>query len=405
VDEGRGVVPERLELTMAMPRRTRFRWRLTAVPLTVLASTVASSSPTVVSATPVRSVARGATSVRAPVPVTPDFPATIDPIPDYESEDGCDPDAKPGTRGLEALLRATYGNSIVTGIVRACGQGGRSGHKQGRALDWMISARDPGQATTARNFLGWLLGTDSHGNRYAMARRLGVMYVIWDSRKFYLWNGAVGWTEYSDCLRNRVQSRYDTTCHRDHIHLSLTWRGANQQSSWWTQPATPPTCASPAVSREARLVPEHRGWRRASTTVFQNTTAIGTPGNHPCRVPARGRVSVWVAGGGGLPAGIAEAEVEVRAAGARGTTWVGFSQENLVRRAGSASRLTKLAVTRGRSATTRWTVALGASGRFDVLTGPARTDLQIRVLGYRLVDQQADPEWMRGAPGGVADRG
>ena len=36
--------------------------------------------------------------------------------------------------------------------------GGRSEHKEGRAIDWMVDVRDPQQRANAEAFLGWLLG-------------------------------------------------------------------------------------------------------------------------------------------------------------------------------------------------------------------------------------------------------
>lgn len=174
-----------------------------------------------------------ATPAAAATPATPAFPKSIDPYPRYETESGCDPTAKPGAVALANLLVATYGK-ISTNVSRPC-TASNSGHEEGRSVDWMTNARNPGQYATAQSFLNWLLATDQHGNQHAMARRLGVQYVIWNDHKFYLWNTKAGWTDYNKCTSDPALADVskDNYCHRNHVHISMSWAGANQQTSWW----------------------------------------------------------------------------------------------------------------------------------------------------------------------------
>jgi peptidoglycan hydrolase-like protein with peptidoglycan-binding domain len=139
----------------------------------------------------------------------------------------------PGAVALGDLLRATYPGTSY-GIPRACGTDGMaSEHYEGRAIDWFTSVRDATGAARATTVLNWLLATDAAGHAYANARRLGVMYLIWNNRIWGSYRAAEGWRPYSNCAAHPEKS-YDTTCHRDHIHISLSWAGAMRRTSFWT---------------------------------------------------------------------------------------------------------------------------------------------------------------------------
>jgi hypothetical protein len=69
-----------------------------------------------------------------------------------------------------------------------------------------------------------------------MARRLGVMYVIWNNRMWGAWSGR--WEEYDGCL-SRLTRADDNACHRTHVHISLSWNGANGRVSYWTKQVSP----------------------------------------------------------------------------------------------------------------------------------------------------------------------
>ena len=81
------------------------------------------------------------------------LPEGYDVSPTYEGQAQCDPAAKPGTQRLSDLIKATYGADQTVWIPRACDVGGQSEHKEGRALDWMTTARDAQQRANAETFL------------------------------------------------------------------------------------------------------------------------------------------------------------------------------------------------------------------------------------------------------------
>ncbi len=170
----------------------------------------------------------------AAAPVTPEFGATIEEYAEYDGMDRCKPKAKRGVVAFEALLQAAYPDTTWMNISRACDVGGDSEHKEGRALDWSRDASDPAHAAQVTELLDWLLATDVHGNTHAMARRLGIMYVIWDRQMWSSWDGE--WEVY--CIQKRRKCK-DTNSkaalhpHDDHVHFSFGWPGARMKTSFW----------------------------------------------------------------------------------------------------------------------------------------------------------------------------
>jgi putative peptidoglycan binding protein len=179
-----------------------------------------------------------AAAAPAPVPiprVPAGLPAGIEPLAAYVPQKACDPTDKPGAVTLGRLLTTTYPGTSA-GIARPCGGGpnSTSEHFEGRAVDWMDSVRDPRQAAQAAVLIRWLLAPDSRGNGYAYARRLGVMYLIWNDRIWSAGDPHAGWQPYQDCARH-PEPDHDTTCHRNHVHISLSWAGAMGRTSFWTR--------------------------------------------------------------------------------------------------------------------------------------------------------------------------
>ncbi|WP_229694363.1 hypothetical protein, partial [Lentzea pudingi] len=175
------------------------------VTLVVVAATLLAASPQVSAA-----------------PATPQFGPGIDPYAAYQGQNTCDPTAKPGVVEFRDLLNQTYG-AHTTGISRACDIGGASEHKEGRALDYHFNVNNGEDRAEADDVLGWLLATDRYGNQHAMARRLGIQYIIWNRQWFRLYRASEGWRPYSGA-----------SPHTDHIHFSFSWAGARKQTSWWT---------------------------------------------------------------------------------------------------------------------------------------------------------------------------
>ena len=188
----------------------------------------------------------------AAAPPTPPFGPVIDEYAEYVGQTRCRPKPKPGVVAFQQLLQTAYPDSTWFGISRACKIGGRSEHKEGRALDWARNAAVPAERAQVRELLGWLLAPDALGNPHAMARRLGVMYVIWNRRMWSSWDA--GWEVI--CVQKGKRCRDPETgavvhSHRDHVHFSFGWPGARMLTTFWhpelSQPSPSPT-PSPSTS-------------------------------------------------------------------------------------------------------------------------------------------------------------
>jgi peptidoglycan hydrolase-like protein with peptidoglycan-binding domain len=170
------------------------------------------------------------------VPATPTgLPTAIEPLTPYVEQVSCDPRLRSGTVKLARLLATTYRsyNATSWASTYSCGtDGNRSEHYDGRAIDWMVSVRSAPQYAAAKAALGWLLATDRAGHQAAMARRLGVMYLIYNNRMWGSWDGR--WHDYNNCA-HRTSRADDNACHRTHVHISLSWNGATGHTSFWTK--------------------------------------------------------------------------------------------------------------------------------------------------------------------------
>lgn len=149
------------------------------------------------------------------------LPSAVDAQPVYAGQTSCDPFVKPGAKAFGDLMLQTYGTGAY-GVARLCHQDATSEHKEGRAVDWMLSASDPAQRAVADSATAWLTA-DGGIN----ARRLGVMYIIWNRSMWRAYAPERGWQPYSGA-----------NPHTDHIHVSLTWDGAWKRTSWWSGEAS-----------------------------------------------------------------------------------------------------------------------------------------------------------------------
>lgn len=146
----------------------------------------------------------------------------VDAYADHEPAEDCDPQPKPGTLAFRAFVLSRWGEKAGSpqNIVRDCSVGARSEHHEGRAWDMMVRDKAHGQAVVDA-----LLAADpTTGERDALARRAGIMYMIWDRKMWraYPWAGAPRgtWTPYSGA-----------SSHEDHVHFSLSRRGAAAKTS------------------------------------------------------------------------------------------------------------------------------------------------------------------------------
>lgn len=172
----------------------------------------------------------------------------VDPYAPYEPQDVCDPTPKPGVVAFAKLLLEAYPVSGWSGISRDCGVRGTSEHKEGRAFDWAVSVSNPQQRAAAEDALAKLLATDEDGNRHALFRRFGLMYVIWNRQIFSSTQPEAGWRPYA-C--NSAAS-YDD-CHVGHVHFSFSTAGAMARTSWWTMAPTASTASIERVTSPTRV--------------------------------------------------------------------------------------------------------------------------------------------------------
>jgi peptidoglycan hydrolase-like protein with peptidoglycan-binding domain len=221
-------------LTMPHPMPSRRRGR-SFVRTALTAAVVTVVGPLALAPGAVAAPAADSSTVTVAVPKTPtNLPADIEGLASYIPANSCDPHAKPGASALGDLLRATYAGSSY-GIDRTCGTDPlpTSEHYDGRAIDFFRNVRVPAQKAQIDALIAWLFAKDSAGRSYANARRLGIMYLIWNNKIWGSYRAADGWRAYSSCA-TRTSTAYDTTCHRDHIHISLSWEGAMKRTSFWS---------------------------------------------------------------------------------------------------------------------------------------------------------------------------
>ncbi len=180
-------------------------------------------------------VANPATA-HAPTPAPRPFSAPVDAYAAYSVESDCSSTVRPGVLAVrDQILLPTYGGTRSdVSMLRSC-TAANSGHEEGRALDWMMDARIAAEAEHARALLSWLLATDPAGHPHAMARRLGVMYIVYNNQVWRAYAPAKAWQpQYVNGVAcANLGSSYATWCHRDHVHISFSWDGANKRTSYW----------------------------------------------------------------------------------------------------------------------------------------------------------------------------
>lgn len=132
----------------------------------------------------------------------------------------CDPVAKPGVLAFRQWALGKWGErpGSPQNIVRAC-SGGTSEHEQGRAWDLMTNSIEHGQG-----IVDALLAPEGDEPN-ALARRAGLMYVIWNKQMWRAYpHGGLpsgSWAPYTG----------GESAHTDHIHFSFSKAGADGQTS------------------------------------------------------------------------------------------------------------------------------------------------------------------------------
>ncbi len=147
------------------------------------------------------------------------LPKEVDPRPAYMPQVACQPGTPVGVARTRDLVMSTYGVGGRGNTARGCSEG-VSEHADGRAWDWMVDVGDARERKAAADFLAWLTKDDGRN-----ARRLGVMYVIYNERIWAVYRSKDGWRRSSG--------------HRDHVHVSFSWNGARGTTSFWTGKVQP----------------------------------------------------------------------------------------------------------------------------------------------------------------------
>lgn len=160
--------------------------------------------------------------------------AAVDEYSGYEPQTTCATRPLPGTEFLLDWLVREYDGTGYSSTLRDCDSGGTSEHKDGRALDWAVDADDPAQKAQAEAFLERILATDADGNPHALARRMGIMYLIWDDHIWAAYDEFERRDYVSSSCEGEPLRRCDKTLrHRDHVHISLSRSGAAAQTTFY----------------------------------------------------------------------------------------------------------------------------------------------------------------------------
>ena len=177
-----------------------------------------------------------AEEVRRTVTSSAPYLMPLEPYAGYQPQTTCKRRPKPGVLMLADWLVARGGG--YGPISRSCRGSSTSEHKESRAFDWLLDADSPTDQALAAALLDELFAPDDTGQPHALARRMGIMYVIWDDTMYASYDGFQAEPYLSSGCRSR-RSCSPTLRHRDHMHLSLTRQGAKGLTSWYAAQEPP----------------------------------------------------------------------------------------------------------------------------------------------------------------------
>lgn len=153
----------------------------------------------------------------------------------YQPAERCHPRPHAGTAYLGRWVVRAYGGGGVA-FGRPCGRTKKrrvtSEHQSGRAFDWSVDIRRRSDRVRVQKFLTAIFETDRLGNEHARARRMGIMYVIWNDHIYEAWNGFEREPYLSSSCKRRAKCSA-TLRHRNHVHVSLSRSGALGRTSWY----------------------------------------------------------------------------------------------------------------------------------------------------------------------------
>jgi hypothetical protein len=171
----------------------------------------------------------GATTASAAV----EYPGPVDPYASYQGEHGCRAHPMTGTKRLAAWIDKKFDGGAARATMRACSSS-VSEHQDGRAIDWSMDATRAADRAEVGRFLAAIFATDADGEEHALARRMGIMYVIWNDHMYRAYgNPHFAKDDYlsSSCRTKRKCSK--TLRHRDHVHISLSRPGGRATTTWY----------------------------------------------------------------------------------------------------------------------------------------------------------------------------
>ncbi len=156
--------------------------------------------------------------------------APVEPYAGYQPQTRCRRKPRAGVLLLADWLTRRGGG--YGPISRACAGSSVSEHKESRAFDWMLDARKKRDRRIARRFLDQAFAPDDTGQPHALARRMGIMYIIWNDRTWASYRGFEPKAYLSSGCRT-LRRCSPTLRHRDHMHISLTRKAARGELSWY----------------------------------------------------------------------------------------------------------------------------------------------------------------------------
>ena len=303
-----------------------------------------------------------------PQPKTPKFGKAIESYAAYEPNTVCDPVNRPGAEKIADLIRQTYGSDESIGISRnACYT--TSEHNDGRAIDWMVDATTKTGRAKANAFLDWLLATDKYGNKDAMARRLGIMYIIFNRQIWRAYDGG-HWGPYNG-----------TNPHTDHIHISLAFDGSTGRTSFWTGTPLAPSCSNGSLTTSVpKVQTDPMGYVPVTPTRLASTESGAGMLGGPCRLfhGSGRRVDVQVTGTGPVPGkGVAAVALNVAM---RRPSWV--SSLTAGPAGGEIPAVQRVSALQNQVSTASMVLPVGADGKVSFFTSFGATDLAVSVVGY-----------------------
>jgi hypothetical protein len=157
--------------------------------------------------------------------------APVEPYAQYQPQTACSPRAKLGTQALGHWIVRGYGGGYGR-ISGPCKGSSVSEHKEGRAFDWSLNAAKAADRARATRFLNRVFATGPSGEPAELARRMGIMYVIW-SDHIYASYDEFGVRAYKSSGCKRIATCSKTLRHRDHMHISLSRAGGQGRTSWY----------------------------------------------------------------------------------------------------------------------------------------------------------------------------